>query len=59
MNPCGPALGAALIKFFGFVPEAWKAHPAVSTQCPDQNKLVPGTCIRLNPEALLCPALPG
>src|SRR5215469_16291656 len=22
---CGPALGMALIKFFGFVPEAWKA----------------------------------
>jgi hypothetical protein len=41
---CGPALGAALIKFFGFVPEAWKAHPAVSTQCPDPNNPVPGTC---------------
>src|SRR5215469_9947800 len=24
---CGPALGAALIKAFGFVPEAWKTHP--------------------------------
>ena len=41
---CGPALGAALIKFFGFVPEAWKTHPAVSTQCPDPNHPVPGTC---------------
>src|SRR5437660_2233258 len=41
---CGPALGTALIKFFGFVPEAWKTHPAVSTQCPDPNNLVPGTC---------------
>lgn len=41
---CGPALGTALIKFFGFVPEAWKTHPAVSTQCPDPNHAVPGTC---------------
>lgn len=41
---CGPALGAALIKFFGFVPEAWKTHPAVATQCPDPNNPVPGTC---------------
>lgn len=41
---CGPTLGAALIKFFGFVPEAWKTHPAVSTQCPDPNNPVPGTC---------------
>jgi hypothetical protein len=41
---CGPALGAALIKLFGFVPEAWKTHPAVSTQCPDPNHPVPGTC---------------
>ena len=41
---CGPALGAALIKLFGSVPEAWKTHPAVSTQCPDPNNPVPGTC---------------
>ena len=41
---CGPALGAALIKFFGFVPEAWKTHPLVATQCPDPNHPVPGTC---------------
>ena len=41
---CGTALGAALIKLFGFVPEAWKTHPAVSTQCPDPNNRVPGTC---------------
>src|SRR5207245_3473388 len=34
----------ALSKFFGFVPEAWKTHPAVSTQCPDPNHPVPGTC---------------
>src|ERR1051326_7730697 len=41
---CGPALGSALIKLFGFIPEAWKAHPKVSTQCPDPNNPVPGTC---------------
>jgi len=41
---CGPALGATLISLFGFVPEAWKTHPAVSTQCPDPNNPVPGTC---------------
>ncbi len=43
---CGPALGAALINFFGFVPEAWKAtvNPAITTQCPDPNNPVPGTC---------------
>lgn len=41
---CGSALGTALISLFGFVPEAWKTHPAVSTQCPDPNNPVPGTC---------------
>jgi len=41
---CGPALGSALIKLFGFVPEAWKTHPMVTTQCPDPNNPVPGTC---------------
>src|SRR5207253_4553883 len=41
---CGPALGAALISLFGNVPEAWKTHPLVSTQCPDPNNPVPGTC---------------
>src|SRR5215472_13735766 len=41
---CGPALGNALISLFGFVPEAWKTHPLVATQCPDPNNLVPGTC---------------
>ncbi len=41
---CGAQLGAALIQFFGFVPEAWRTHPAVSTQCPDPNHDVPGTC---------------
>lgn len=41
---CGPALGSALISLFGFIPEAWKTHPAVATQCPDPNNAVPGTC---------------
>ncbi|HEV2196667.1 MAG TPA: hypothetical protein VGR55_13870 [Candidatus Acidoferrum sp.] len=41
---CGTALGNALIKAFGFLPEAWKARPLVSTQCPDPNNPVPGTC---------------
>jgi hypothetical protein len=41
---CGAALGAELIKLFGFVPEAWKTHPRVPTQCPDPNHRVPGTC---------------
>jgi hypothetical protein len=41
---CGAALGATLIQLFGFVPEAWKTHPMVATQCPDPNNPVPGTC---------------
>lgn len=43
---CGPALGAALINLFGFVPEAWKTkvNPAITTQCPDPNNATPGTC---------------
>jgi hypothetical protein len=43
---CGPLLGKALISLFGFVPEAWKAkvNPAITTQCPDPNNRVPGTC---------------
>ena len=41
---CGSSLGATLISLFGFVPEAWKTHPLVSTQCPDPNNPVPGTC---------------
>jgi len=43
---CGTALGNALISLFGFVPEAWKAtvNPAITTQCPDPNNAVPGTC---------------
>jgi hypothetical protein len=43
---CGIALGNALIATFGFVPEAWKTkvNPAITTQCPDPNNAVPGTC---------------
>lgn len=43
---CGSALGAELIELFGAVPEAWKAtvNPAITTQCPDPNNPVPGTC---------------
>src|SRR5215831_14083757 len=43
---CGIALGKALISLFGFVPEAWKAkvNPAITTQCPNPNNPVPGTC---------------
>jgi len=31
---CGRALGEALIKFFGALPEAFKTRPMVYTQCP-------------------------
>lgn len=41
---CGHDLGVALINAFGFLPEAWKTHPLVATQCPDPNNPVPGTC---------------
>jgi hypothetical protein len=43
---CGPALGAKLVELFGFIPEAWKTkvNPSITTQCPDPNHPVPGTC---------------
>jgi hypothetical protein len=43
---CGPTLGATLIEMFGFIPEAWKTkvNPAITTQCPDPNNAVAGTC---------------
>ena len=43
---CGVNLGNALIKLFGFIPEAWKTkvNPAITTQCPDPNNATPGTC---------------
>lgn len=40
---CGTALGNALISLFGNVPEAWKTHPGVATQCPDPGSPA-GTC---------------
>jgi hypothetical protein len=41
---CGMELGKVLKTLFGFIPEAWKTHPSVATQCPDPNNPVPGTC---------------
>ena len=43
---CGTALGNTLISLFGFIPEAWKTkvNSAITTQCPDPNNPVPGTC---------------
>jgi len=43
---CGARLGEALVKFFGFIPEAWKekVNPAITPQCPDPGHHVPGTC---------------
>lgn len=40
---CGPALGSTLISLFGALPEAFKAQPAVYTQCPGPGS-APGTC---------------
>lgn len=40
---CGPALGTTLIKLFGAIPEAYKTHPLVYTQCPTPGE-APGTC---------------
>lgn len=43
---CGEALGKTLIELFGAIPEAWKrkVNSAITTQCPDPNHSVPGTC---------------
>lgn len=43
---CGARVGEALVKFFGFIPEAWKekVNSAITTQCPDPNHRIPGTC---------------
>jgi hypothetical protein len=41
---CGAALGKELIALFHHLPEAWRAKPAVPTQCPDPSDPVPGTC---------------
>jgi|SRR5579862_8118079 len=41
---CGAALATALMNAFHFIPEAWKKHPLVPTQCPDSSNPIPGTC---------------
>jgi len=43
---CGARLGRKLITLFGAVPEAWKTKvdSASTTQCPDPNNPVAGTC---------------
>jgi hypothetical protein len=40
---CGPTLGSTLISLFGALPEAFKATPAIYTQCPEPGS-APGTC---------------
>ncbi len=40
---CGPQLGQTLIQLFGAIPEGFKQHPLVYSQCPDPG-LAPGTC---------------
>lgn len=40
---CGHALGTTLIQLFGAVPEAYKTHPLVFTDCPNPGS-PPGTC---------------
>jgi len=43
---CGARLGRNLIRLFGAIPEAWKTKvsSSITTQCPDPNNPVPGTC---------------
>ena len=51
-----PALGKTFISLFGAVPEAFKKHPLVDVQCPD-NKGHPGTCTMHASQVDLYPAL--
>jgi hypothetical protein len=53
---CGPALGSALIKWFGALPEAFKAKSLVYTQCPDPASQ-PGTCTMHAAQIDLAPVL--
>jgi hypothetical protein len=53
---CGTQLGQTLIQLFGAVPEAFKAAPAVYTQCPDPG-LPPGTCTMHASRVDLAPVL--
>jgi hypothetical protein len=53
---CGTALGTTLISLFGNVPEAFKASPAVYTQCPEPGGAA-GTCTMHASRLDLGPAL--
>ena len=53
---CGPALGSALIQWFGALPEAFKAKPLVYAQCPDPSS-APGTCTMHATQLDLAPVL--
>jgi hypothetical protein len=53
---CGPALGSALIQWFGALPEAFKAKPLVYAQCPDPAS-APGTCTMHAAQLDLAPVL--
>jgi len=53
---CGPALGSTLISLLGAIPEAFKAKPAVFTQCPEPGS-APGTCTMHSSRLDLGPAL--
>ena len=54
---CGKELGEALIKFFGALPEAFKAKPLVYSQCPDPTLPRPGTCTMHTSRIDLAPVL--
>ncbi len=51
-----PALGKALKKLFGMVPDAFKPNPGVYVQCPGA-KGMPGTCTMHAPQVDLGPVL--
>jgi len=53
---CGTQLGQTLIKFFGALPEAFKAAPMVFTQCPEPGS-PPGTCTMHASRVDLAPVL--
>lgn len=56
---CGTALGDTLKALFGNIPEAWKTtvDPSITTQCPDPNHPVAGTCTTHASALDLAPAL--
>lgn len=53
---CGTQLGQTLIKFFGALPEGFKATPMVYTQCPEPGS-PPGTCTMHASRVDLAPVL--